>query len=273
MKSPLCALLLFTLVLSPLSGWALDSAKPKIFNVHVNIRGDQEIGADFADIFAVKDYDFALGDPLRAKPLPDPRPNEYDSERNQFLISDNSGLPLKTQVILSQLGDVHDSGVQYHLALSPRERWELHVEVIPLPDGERTRWSPYGFRLAGGHGARALLDLATENLANDGQREKMRHDQRQGAVLVELAQLIERADQRCAFARFLAGHLAQDVARPFRRHVRDHALSGTSGGNRRAERAGPPSSGVRPARATRPRSRNPFRPAACARCARAVAGS
>jgi hypothetical protein len=95
-----------------------------------------EIGCDFADIFAVKDYDFALGDPLRAKPLPDPRPNEYDGERNQFLISDNGGLPLKTQVLLSQRGDVHDSAVHYHLALSPRERWELHVEVIPLPDGE-----------------------------------------------------------------------------------------------------------------------------------------
>ena len=29
-----------------------------------------EVATDFADIFAVKDYDFALGDPLRAKPLP-----------------------------------------------------------------------------------------------------------------------------------------------------------------------------------------------------------
>jgi glycogen debranching enzyme len=95
-----------------------------------------EIGTDFADIFAVKDYDFALGDPLGAKPLPDPRPSEYDRERNQFLISDDSGLPLKTQVILSQRGDVEDSTVRYHLELAPRERWELGVEVIPLPDGE-----------------------------------------------------------------------------------------------------------------------------------------
>jgi glycogen debranching enzyme len=95
-----------------------------------------EIGTDFADIFAVKDYDFALGDPLGAKPLPDPRPSEYDRERNQFLISDDSGLPLKTQVILSQRGDVEDSTVRYHLELAPRQRWELGVEVIPLPDGE-----------------------------------------------------------------------------------------------------------------------------------------
>jgi glycogen debranching enzyme len=96
-----------------------------------------EIGADFADIFAVKDYDFALGDPLSAKPLPDPRPSEYDTERNQFLISDNGNLPLKTQVILSQRGEVDGSTVCYHLSLAPRDRWELHVEVIPLPDGEQ----------------------------------------------------------------------------------------------------------------------------------------
>jgi glycogen debranching enzyme len=29
-----------------------------------------EVGADFADIISVKEHDFALGDPLRAKPLP-----------------------------------------------------------------------------------------------------------------------------------------------------------------------------------------------------------
>ncbi len=96
-----------------------------------------EIAADFADIFAVKDYDFALGDPLRAKPLPDPRPNEYDEERNQFLISDDGDLPLKTQVVLSQRGEVEGSSVRFRLGLEPRERWDLQVEVIPLPDGEQ----------------------------------------------------------------------------------------------------------------------------------------
>jgi glycogen debranching enzyme len=95
-----------------------------------------DVGADFADIFAVKDFDFALGDPLRAKPLPDRRPVEYDSERNQFLISDDGDLPLKTQVILSQRGEVDGSKVVFHLSLEPRERWDLHVEVFPLPDGE-----------------------------------------------------------------------------------------------------------------------------------------
>ena len=95
-----------------------------------------EVAADFADIFAVKDYDFALGDPLRAKPLPDPRPSEFDGERNQFLISDDGDLPLKTQVIFSERGEVQDSVIRFRLKLGPRERWNLHVEVIPLPDGE-----------------------------------------------------------------------------------------------------------------------------------------
>ena len=95
-----------------------------------------DVAADFADIFAVKDFDFALGDPMRAKPLPDPRPVEYDPERNQFLISDDGDLPLKTQVIFSERGEVKGSMMTYHLVLEPRERWSLHVEVFPLPDGE-----------------------------------------------------------------------------------------------------------------------------------------
>src|SRR5438874_9374614 len=33
-----------------------------------------ELEADFADILSVKEHDFALGDPLRARPLPEPVP-------------------------------------------------------------------------------------------------------------------------------------------------------------------------------------------------------
>jgi glycogen debranching enzyme len=95
-----------------------------------------EVGSDFADIFAVKDRDFALGDPLRAKPLPPRRGGVYEPERKQFLISDEGDLPLKTQVIFSQAGDVVDSSISYRIELEPRERWQLHVDVFPLPDGE-----------------------------------------------------------------------------------------------------------------------------------------
>jgi glycogen debranching enzyme len=106
------------------------SMEPVEFDVEL------DVGADFADIFAVKDFDFALGDPLRAKPLPDSRPVEYEPERNQFLISDNGDLPLKTQVIFSERGEVDGSRMIFRLSLQPRERWGLHVEVFPLPDGE-----------------------------------------------------------------------------------------------------------------------------------------
>ena len=95
-----------------------------------------DVASDFADIFAVKDYDFALGDPMRARPLPDPRPVEYDADRNQFLITDDGELPVKTQVIFSERGEVDGSTMRFRLVLEPRERWDLHVEVFPLPDGE-----------------------------------------------------------------------------------------------------------------------------------------
>src|SRR5204862_5358987 len=38
--------------------------------------------------------------------------------------------------IFSQRGEVDGSTVRFRLALQPRERWDLDVEVIPLPDGE-----------------------------------------------------------------------------------------------------------------------------------------
>jgi glycogen debranching enzyme len=61
---------------------------------------------------------------------------EFDTERNQFLISDDGDLPLKTQVIFSERGEVDGSTIKFHLALDPRERWDLHVEVFALPHGE-----------------------------------------------------------------------------------------------------------------------------------------
>src|SRR5215210_7016736 len=65
-----------------------------------------EVGCDFADIFAVKDYDFALGDPRHADPLPSLVDCHYDSENNQFVLADESGVPGHTQVIMSRRGEV-----------------------------------------------------------------------------------------------------------------------------------------------------------------------
>src|ERR671919_202578 len=47
-----------------------------------------DVGSDFADIFAVKAYDFTLGDPDRAAPLPELISPSYEEEDNQFVLGD-----------------------------------------------------------------------------------------------------------------------------------------------------------------------------------------
>jgi glycogen debranching enzyme len=98
-----------------------------------------EIGNDFADIFAVKAYDFSLGDPAHAKPLPPPVAPVFETEDNQFVfaVSDN-GFNGLTQVVLSERGVTDGSKVTYRIELGPRETWRLRADVIPAPDGHRT---------------------------------------------------------------------------------------------------------------------------------------
>ena len=95
-----------------------------------------EIGADFADIFSVKAYDFALGDPEHAPPLPDLVDPKYEAAHNQLILADRSAS--LTQVILSEHGEVEDGTVRYRLSLGPRESWRLRVDVILASDGVRT---------------------------------------------------------------------------------------------------------------------------------------
>ena len=69
-----------------------------------------EFGTDFADIFAVKEHDFALGDPLRAKPLPPLVPAHYDSDNGQLLLEDSgNGNVARTQIVLSPPGEADGS--------------------------------------------------------------------------------------------------------------------------------------------------------------------
>jgi glycogen debranching enzyme len=96
-----------------------------------------ELACDFADIFSVKEYDFALGHPTEAPPLPPEVPPVYDPEGNQFLLEATDGDVLVTQIVLSQRGEVDGSSVRYRLALAPRESWHLRVDVIPSIDGVR----------------------------------------------------------------------------------------------------------------------------------------
>jgi glycogen debranching enzyme len=95
------------------------------------------LGSDFADIFAVKDYDFALGDPVQAEPLPLLVQARYDPEHNQFLLADETGIPVQTQVIFSRRGAVEETGVVYRIELEPRERWDLRLDIVPVHDGHQ----------------------------------------------------------------------------------------------------------------------------------------
>jgi glycogen debranching enzyme len=95
-----------------------------------------EVGCDFADIFAVKDYDFALGDPHHAPPFPQLVTAQFEREGNQFILADPSGVPAHTQVILSRAGEVDEMRISYRIELEPRERWDLRVDVVPSLDGQ-----------------------------------------------------------------------------------------------------------------------------------------
>jgi glycogen debranching enzyme len=92
-----------------------------------------EFGTDFADIFAVKDHDFALGDPVRAKPLPALAEPQYEEEENLFVLEDES-FPAKTHVIFSMPGLVEPGKVRYWIELEPRDSWELEMQVVPSLD-------------------------------------------------------------------------------------------------------------------------------------------
>jgi glycogen debranching enzyme len=123
-----------------------------------------EVACDFADIFAVKDWDFALGDPENAQPLPPPAPVRYEEDGNQFVLVDESGFPAHTQVILSRPGQLGGEGeITYRIELEPRERWDLGIDVVPAPDGERVV-ARYAERRFGDELARVRESLAAWEL-------------------------------------------------------------------------------------------------------------
>jgi glycogen debranching enzyme len=95
-----------------------------------------EIGTDFADIFAVKDHDFSLGDPAHARPLPDPVPIRV--ELGALVLADRDGSQALTQIVFSKPGELDGSAMRYRVALDPDEQWGVRVDVVAAPDGERT---------------------------------------------------------------------------------------------------------------------------------------
>ena len=97
-----------------------------------------EVGTDFADIISVKEHDFALGDPLRARPLPPPARIRHDRGANQLVLEEGAGDGAKTQVLFSRPGSVEGSQVRFDLELAPRETWELRVDVVHSLTGEES---------------------------------------------------------------------------------------------------------------------------------------
>ncbi len=109
-----------------------ESSDPVTFDLQL------EVATDFADIIAVKEHDFALGDPLHARPLPPPAGVRWDAADNQLVLEENGTGSARTQVILSEPGETDGSKVRYEITLEPRERWALRVDVSPSLSGEQT---------------------------------------------------------------------------------------------------------------------------------------
>jgi glycogen debranching enzyme len=94
-----------------------------------------DVGTDFADIISVKEHDFALGNPLLARPLPELAPVRFDHAAKQLVIEERRDGGAKTQVLLSRSGEPADSGVRFRLALAPREEWVLRVDIVASLSG------------------------------------------------------------------------------------------------------------------------------------------
>ena len=105
-----------------------ETTEPLEFRLHLTV------AADFADIISVKEWDFSLGDPVHAKPLPPPVDPVYDETNNQYVLVDPDGYG-QTQVIFSERGTVNETGIGYELSLAPRETWRLRVDVGLGTDG------------------------------------------------------------------------------------------------------------------------------------------
>ena len=91
-----------------------------------------ELESDFADILSIKDHDFALGDPERARPLPAPvRPSLVDGA---LAIVAGDG-PERTAITSSRPPVLRAGSLVWQVELETKETFDLHLMVTPLPTG------------------------------------------------------------------------------------------------------------------------------------------
>jgi glycogen debranching enzyme len=110
----------------------IENVSPEPVSIELAIH----VGSDFADIFAVKEHDFTLGDPLGARPLPQPATPVFDAEHAQLVIDDPDA-SARTQIAFSKPGNVDGGTMRYRVELEPRACWELTTDIVPNPDERR----------------------------------------------------------------------------------------------------------------------------------------
>jgi glycogen debranching enzyme len=93
-----------------------------------------ELANDFADIFAVKQYDFALGDPLHAQPLP--RLGTASAENGGLVLASSDGYLGRTHVFFTQPAQIDGAVARFEVALEPRQEWSVRMDVVPSSNGD-----------------------------------------------------------------------------------------------------------------------------------------
>ena len=96
---------------------------------------DLELASDFADIFTVKENDPELDRPERPRPLPQAAPAAVEERGRALRFSDRepseAELRAETQVVLSQAGEMGETGIRYDVRLAPGAGWTLVLQVVP----------------------------------------------------------------------------------------------------------------------------------------------
>jgi glycogen debranching enzyme len=93
------------------------------------------LAADFADIFAVKDRDFAFGAPGQPPQLPEPAPLALEATGREGLFADRGGVS-QTQILFSRACSSASNGeARFDVELPAGGAWQLRLDVVPYPEG------------------------------------------------------------------------------------------------------------------------------------------